>query len=125
MSENYYDEDGTQILRTATSAPLYIDNEPFSLYNIEVGMEPGTALVSGTGSDPSLEMRVSRDGGFTYGSWMSRSVGQIGEYSKRVLWNRLGQARSFVLQFRASDPIKWILLAVTATIEAQDEKDNR
>ncbi len=38
---------------------------------------------------------------------MWRSAGKIGEYDRRVIWNRLGAARQMVAEVAVSDPIPW------------------
>ena len=71
-----------------------------------------TAGETSSGINPQMEMRYSNDGGFTWSNWSARSTGRIGEYSKPVKWDRLGQGRDRVFQYRTSDDAKVSILGV-------------
>jgi hypothetical protein len=75
----------------------------------ELDLEPGLGVTTGQGSTPVVGLRISNDGGKTWGAEMYRSAGAIGEYSQRVRWERLGQARRRVFEVIVSDPIPWRL----------------
>jgi hypothetical protein len=49
-------------------------------------------------------LRMSNDGGKTWGTEMMRSTGKVGEYGKRVRWDRLGRARRRVFEISTTDP---------------------
>jgi hypothetical protein len=53
-----------------------------------------------------MTLEVSKDGGHSWGSEKTRSMGKIGEYRKRVIWRRLGRAYDFVFRLRTTDPVK-------------------
>lgn len=74
----------------------------FQLY-----LEAGLGLSSGQGSNPQVMMRVSNDGGKTWGPERSRSAGEEGQYKLRVLWERCGSARDRVFEISVTDPIPW------------------
>lgn len=57
--------------------------------------------------DPVVMLRMSNDGGKTWGPEVMRSAGKMGEYLKRVVWNRLGSARRRVFEVAVSAPIPW------------------
>lgn len=63
-----------------------------------VGWSPSLDL------EPQIEMRIARDG-FTFGDPKVRSLGNRGEFSKRVRWERLGEIRppQCVIEFQDSD----------------------
>lgn len=79
-------------------------------------MESGVGLVSGQGSNPLVTLKVSRDGGHTYGAERSSTIGAMGNYSVRALWNRLGRARDWLMKFRVTDPVKTVFVAAWATV---------
>lgn len=66
-------------------------------------------LVCNTGSssdpdaDPLILMRSSRDGGRTWGDEIQASLGRMGDYTRRVIWRRLGQFQSPGFLFEISD----------------------
>lgn len=59
--------------------------------------------------DPITEVRISRDGGNTYGEWQQAAVGEQGQYRKRPAWRRLGMidGEGGLLDFRMTDPTYW------------------
>lgn len=59
------------------------------------------------GRDPMINMRQSKDGGHTWGNERSVGAGKAGEYTKRVIFRRLGRARDCVYEISMSDPIPW------------------
>lgn len=71
----------------------------------ELDMETGLGTSTGQGFDPQVMLRISRDGGKTWGPEKDRSSGKIGAYSTRVRWDRIGSARRLVLELSGSDPV--------------------
>jgi hypothetical protein len=66
-----------------------------------------------TGVDPQVMLRMSNDGGKTWGTEMMRSTGKVGEYGKRVRWDRLGRARRRVFEISTSDPVPYRITGAT------------
>lgn len=78
--------------------------------NILLRSNPGnTPYLTGTYADPSVEMRISRDAGNTWGSWRRKSLGAQGRYRKKLQWLACGVASQpgLLVEFRVSDPIDW------------------
>lgn len=87
-------------------APLLDGNVP--LYSVHLRAAPGlTSYLVGDNADPMVELRLSGDGGFTWGSWFSRTLGQSGQYRKTVRWNSLGSYAypGVLLEFRVTAPV--------------------
>ena len=57
--------------------------------------------------DPTVEMRLSRDAGRTWGSWKGKSLGEQGDYRQKLQWRGCGLASypAFLAEFRISDPV--------------------
>jgi hypothetical protein len=54
-------------------------------------------------------LRWSDDGGHTWSNEHWKSMGQIGQYGKRVIWRRLGMTtkiRDRVYEVSGTDPVK-------------------
>jgi hypothetical protein len=84
-----------------------------------VRLDVTTGQVS-SGIDPVMEMRYSNDGGETWGEWQARSTGAIGQFAPPVRWDRLGQARDRVWQFRTTSDAKVSIIGLaTQAKEAQ------
>jgi hypothetical protein len=80
----------------------------FGTLNLDI-----TAGETDSGLNPKMEMRYSNDGGYTWGAWVPRSTGRIGEYGRRVKWDRLGHGRGRVWQFRTTDDAKVSILGMS------------
>lgn len=61
------------------------------------------AVGSLSGSVPLIYMRISRDGGNTYGTEYNAPLGPSGDYSQLTYFNRLGYSRDFVFDIYGGD----------------------
>ena len=64
-----------------------------------------------------VDIRFSTDGGHTWSDWRTRPLGVVGKFANRVLARRLGQGRSWVLDFRVTDPVRADLIAASVQLE--------
>lgn len=69
-------------------------------------------------SDRKVFIQYSKDGGRTWGNWRERSLGEIGEYEKRIRLNRLGGVRNRIFRIRVSSPIRRDLLGAVGYLVA-------
>lgn len=107
-----FTERGNTMRMLAHSAPLHHDRQRVFVSLLELDVQAGQGLVQGQGSDPQIMLRVSRDGGLTWGDYQRfASLGEIGQYLKRVRWTRLGSARTFVFEISCTDPVRRTVLA--------------
>lgn len=100
------DFDGTQERRFRAGAPLNFGGVTVS--NVILRVNAGqTPYLTGDYDDPVVEMRMSRDGGVTWGAWKSTKLGQQGKYRHKVQWAGLGMfgQPGVMLEFRTSDPV--------------------
>jgi hypothetical protein len=115
-----YDDD-CAILRARRRAPyLGAENSWAFIDRIELGCESGVGLVAGQGSDPQVELLVSKDSAKTWFSMGTASLGAIGEHGACVYWTRIGRARidRLVFEIVITDPVKRVFgpgLWITAT----------
>jgi hypothetical protein len=101
------------IMERKLTAGFAINGGGQSINSLQVRMNPGeTPYLSGDYAEPVLEMRLSRDGGRTWGDWRSRGMGAAGtgasgEYRTKVEWRALGLASrpGFLVQLRTTDPV--------------------
>lgn len=106
-AETHTDVGGLVIRRVRRTPVLNQDNTRLFFAELELDLEKGLGLSSGQGSDPTITLRCSNDGGVTWWDAGDRSVGAQGEYRTRTVWRRLGSARARVFEVVASDPIPW------------------
>ncbi len=96
-------------------------NERISWFSLQLDVLTGSALLTGQGSDPKIQLRWSDDGGRTYCEWIHMDCGDRGEYNTRVIAYMLGQSRDRVYHIRSSEPIPMSIQDKTiAMVEASD-----
>ncbi len=104
--------------------PSSPDNKNVQVPTLELLMRTGIGLTPAAwdganvpqGANPQVMMRISKDGGKTWGPERWRSAGAIGRYLTRVRWLRAtGNYRNAVMEIVVSDPVDWQLLAVLGT----------
>jgi hypothetical protein len=116
MSINTLYDNGKTIRRWRRSPHISSERERIFLtrlqIDVEVGLGPQPPLLDGAGNprDPQLTLRISRDGSKTFGVEYALNCGQSGDYLTRVILRRLGNARDFVFDIVATDPIPWRLI---------------
>lgn len=82
------------------------DQGKVNVSELRIEFESGVGLVSGQGSEPQCMLRVSKDGGHSWGNIRTAPIGAIGEYKTRTVFRRLGAARDWVFEISVSDPVK-------------------
>ena len=125
----YYDE---LISRSMSTQPFSQNGLPVFAGILEATFESGTGLTGDIGTEfvynvgtvpgeawnPVVRMDFSDDGGRTFSSEFSRSIGKIGKYEQRSVWNRQGRFPvSRTIRITVTDPIRANLLKLAATPE--------
>jgi hypothetical protein len=111
-----YTDNGTPIVREWTSKHVFNAFERVTVDELQVEFEPGVGLVSGQGSDPQAMLKISRDGGATFGNEHWAPIGKIGGYLTRVIWRQLGRARDIVFKISVSDPVKVVITNIALRV---------
>jgi hypothetical protein len=117
LSRNNYTDNGETIIWERTTRVLQENLNRICVYSLILDFEKGKGLTIGQGDKPALMLKISRDGGITWGRELWRTSGEIGRYQERIKWNRLGVARSYVFRIRVTDPVYNVLLGAVAEIE--------
>ena len=116
LGQNIYTEYGEKIRRAIVTQPFQNNMESFVLPEIELTVESGVGNSSAV--DPQVGLERSVDGKL-WSDARYRSIGKVGEYNRRVIWNRNGRASRFELfRFTISDPVKPVFIQMTADIVA-------
>jgi hypothetical protein len=87
-------------------ADQYNGNDNTTGFNLSVYQPPSTV-----GADPQIILRVSNDGGFTWGNERQASMGKMGDYKKLVRWRRLGRSNNRAYQVICTEPVFVALIA--------------
>lgn len=115
---SYYSDNGDPLV-ALRSAPHIADGDyaRIRFNSIQVDIEAGVGLPSGQGSAPLMMIRWSDDGGHTWSTLRTMSMGAIGKYKARARLNRLGMSRDRVFEVSISDPVKRVIIG--ASVDAQ------
>lgn len=111
-----YTDNTSMIPMEVVSKHIWSDDKYLSIPQIQIDMQAGVGLVSGQGSNPQIDLQVSKDGGRSFTSIGFASMGKIGQYTTRVIWRRLGRARDWVLKLRITDPVFRVITGASAEI---------
>tara|TARA_R110000751_G_scaffold221354_3_gene323869 strand:+ start:43 stop:1464 length:1422 start_codon:yes stop_codon:yes gene_type:complete len=115
LDPEVYTEYSGQILRTIVTQPFQDNMESFVVPEIEMTLESGVGNAASV--NPQIGMARSKDGK-TWQDTRFRGIGSIGQYNHRAIWRRNGRASRFELfRFTMSDPVKPVLIQLTAEIE--------
>lgn len=111
-SDEYTDNGETVVRELVSPHVVSPDGERVTVDCFRIDAEMGLGTATGQGSDPRVMLQVSRDGR-TWGQEMWRSLGEMGEYSNRTEWRRLGDARMYTFRLRMSDPVPLTLISAS------------
>ena len=111
-----YQDNGTTIQRLAAAPALDFAGRRFITSRLEIRFEGGVGLTLGQGVLPQSMLTWSDDGGHTWSSERWRNIGPLGNYSKRAVWNSMGESRHRNYRVTISDPIKVAIRGATANL---------
>ena len=111
------DVEARPIRRVRRAPALYAEHQRLLVYEFELLLQPGLGLPVGQGSEATVSLAWSRDGGQTFGPERWRSAGPIGHYQQRVSWDRNGSARDLVPEIVMTDPIPWRIEGARARVQ--------
>jgi hypothetical protein len=98
------DGTGIRVLRRAPA--ITREGKRLPVDRLQLLMDTGVGLAGvGQGSDPQIMLRVSGDGGRTWGSERRAGFGRIGDFKRRVFWTRLGASENLAIEVTCSDPV--------------------
>lgn len=105
-------ENGEPIRRFRRTQATTDENKLTSIYRLEILMNTGCGEVTGTQEavDPVLMMRYSTDGGRTWSNERTAPMGKIGQFAKRVVFDRLGILRQPVIEISTTSPVDHVIL---------------
>ena len=112
-----YTDNGATIRRLRRAPHLVTDFQRQYFAEFQIQFQPGVGLQNGQGKDPQAMLRWSSDGGSTWSNEHWASMGKVGQYTKRIIWRRLGWARDRIFEVAISDPVNCVI--VSANLKAE------
>jgi hypothetical protein len=102
-----YTEFGDPLVWKVISPPLHVFPNGAILDAVHFDLATGYGTLSGQGSSPKVMLRVSVDGGNTFGQYRELELGTTGDYKARVTARRLGRfgPKGIVFELSISDPV--------------------
>ena len=108
--DDVYMDNGDPIRSMVRTRHFFNQYDRVTVNRLFIDFESGVGLATGQGSDPQVMLRISRDGGHSWGNELRATMGKVGEYSKRAEFRQLGTARDFVFEVAISDPVKRVIV---------------
>ena len=122
IDPNVYKDDQDYIVRMRIAPHLSAGGKRVFYNSLQIDMETGIGLDGNVqGSDPQMILTWSNDGGHTWSSEVSASAGKkiggIGDFKKKVKWNRLGSAYDRVFKLKTNEPVPITIIDAEIEIE--------
>lgn len=128
LSNQFFTDAGVNIRREIVGKPIFDRKYDWIvLSSLFFDMRHGvgvhtTKKTAGTDNyNPTLRLRISRDGGLNYGAELRKPVGQVGRRTFTTRFQRLGRARSFVPKVTYDDDTEFVLLGASVILTVQQE----
>lgn len=101
-----YSDNNEPLVRLRRTNYIAQDNSKVAHMSLDIDIEVGVGTFVGQGRDPEIMLRYSDDQGKTWSNQRRQSIGQGGNYQKRVRFTRLGSSRARVYEISVSDPVR-------------------
>ena len=119
LDPDVYTEYTNTIIRTVATQPFQNTMQSVFFPSLELTVESGVGNTAV--ENPKITLERSKDGK-TWSDPILRSIGRIGEYSRRAIWRRNGRASRFeVFKFTLTDAVKPVIIQLTANIIGGDK----
>jgi hypothetical protein len=115
LTRNAYTDSGWPIWAKRRSPHIWDKSQRGRTFmaSLQTDFRPGVGNASGLGSNPVAGLRISRDGGVTFGQRWTSPIGQIGQYKTRTMWRKLAFGRDNVVEIDVIDPVPRDIIGVT------------
>ncbi len=110
LDQNTYSDNGSPMASERIYTHLGDEDKELRYNRLVIFLENGIGLQSGQGSDPVIDLQLSKDGARTWSDIFTASMGKVGEYKTKVVFRRLGVAEQMTFKIRITDPVKRVLI---------------
>lgn len=114
FSESYYHDDGVEIESVLVLPEIWDEGKDIEFENFVVDAYTGVGLTDdvaaiGSGEDPQITMDYTDDRQRSWSNELSESLGKIGEYTERVIWEQLGTGYRRQFRVKCTDPCEFVI----------------
>lgn len=99
---------------SVVSGVLTKDRKRITLERFQLDVETGVG--NGASPNPVATLFTSKDGGRNFTSRGSKAMGAAGQDDVLLRWNKLGQARQWVLKITLNDPVKRVVIGASVDV---------
>lgn len=89
-----------------------------SMLQVDFGATGGAS--TGLGANPQAYLRLSKDGGKTFGQRWAAAIGAIGQTLARTIWRKLSFARDSVVELEVIAPVRRDVVGATLRASGQE-----
>lgn len=112
---NTYTEAGEPLICERTSGTFADAQNELFYSDLELVLDTGSA------DNHAVQVSYSDDFGRNFTNWKQRSLGNIGQYAKRVRFFRLGRSRNRIWRIRVSSAGKRDLISASLTVQSAED----
>lgn len=123
QSHKYFTDAGAPIHCLRTTAPYITGFKRIGIDKLQIRMMTGAVPATGSGSNPHIVLRYSNNGGHTWSYEIKRSIGQIGDFYEKIIWNRLGTAEEWLFEFTITTPTDFSIINCFANVSEIETTD--
>lgn len=110
-----FQDSGQEMIRRRRSQVFHVNNNSIDFWALIIDIQGG--IGNAVSPNPIMRMRYSNDGGQTWSFWLKEECGQIGETTRRVVFDQLGSGRNRVFEIELSDAVNLTIIGAYAEIE--------
>jgi hypothetical protein len=112
LDHSTFTDNADTVKRTRRTVIVNEKHLNITIYQLEIEFKPGV----GTDDieDPQVMLRYSKDGGRTWSNELWRSIGKVGQYRNRAIWNRLGSSRDWCFELTMTDAVELVIIGAWA-----------
>jgi hypothetical protein len=114
-----YTDNGQAIRREVCTRHIRSDGNELFLEQLALEFETGVG--NAAAPNPVVTIRISRDGGRTFGPEKTKPLGAVGAFIRRARFKRLGSSTDIVVMIAVTDAVKFVLASGSATIEVAND----
>jgi hypothetical protein len=105
--------DGVAVPRQRTTMVVSDDEKERRISSIQLDMQEGIGS-GNTANDDIFELSYSKNGGHTFSNPIQKSAGERGDWGRRVIWHRPGEARNWIFRIDTKTPHRPVLKGLIA-----------